>query len=271
MQRVMRDGFALAYEEAGRGSPPLLFVHGWTHDHTYMQAQFNHFDRHHRCVAVDLRGHGESDKPDAGYSIQALADDLAWLVFELGLRRPVVIGHSMGATVALDLAARYADLVAAAVLLDPVVFVPQQVREALSQVAPALHSPKFREAQRALVASSSFLPSDDEQRKMRIIEAMSAAPQHVMAGCWDAMLAYDATTAAATCTVPLLCIASAHPIADVTQFRAVCPRLTTGQTVGAGHYHQLEVPGQINSMIERFIAIALAPEINAPLSVAARA
>jgi hypothetical protein len=92
-----------------------------------------------------------------------------------------------------------------------------------------------------------------------------------MAGCWEAMLEYDATLAAAACTVPVLCVASAHPIADLTQFRAVCPSLVTGQTVGAGHYHQLEVLEQVNAMIERFIAIAVTSAADARASVTAPA
>jgi pimeloyl-ACP methyl ester carboxylesterase len=257
MQRVTREGVTLAYEEAGSGAPPLLLVHGWTHDHTYLQPQFDHFARHHRTVAVDLRGHGDSDKPDQIYSIQSLADDLAWLVYELGLHRPVVVAHSMGGLIGLDLAGRYPDRVSAAILLDPPIFVPQQVRDALTPITAALRSPDFRQAQRTFVESTSFLPTDDVDRKARIIEDMSSAPQHVMAGCWEAMFAYDPTSAAAACVVPLLYVASANPVADLTQFRAACPGLVTGQTVGAGHYHQLEVPDQVNAMIERFIAIAV--------------
>lgn len=271
MQRVMREGVTLAYDEAGSGAPPLLLVHGWTHDHTYLQPQFEHFARHHRTVAVDLPGHGESDKPDRMYSIQSLADDLAWLVYELGLRQPVVVAHSMGGAIGLDLAGRYLDRVSAAILLDPPVFVPPHIQDALTPITAALRSPDFRQTQRAFVASTSFLPTDDVDRKERIIEHMASAPQHVMAGCWEAMLAYDATSAAAACTVPLLYVASANPIANLTQFRAACPSLMTGQTVGAGHYHQLEVPDQVNAMIERFIAIAVTSGADARASVTAPA
>ena len=55
--------------------------------------------------------------------------------------------------------------------------------------------------------------------------------------------------------VPVLFIA-AHTVApDIVRFRELCPQLVTGQTVGAGHFNQLLVPDQVNSMIERFLAI----------------
>jgi pimeloyl-ACP methyl ester carboxylesterase len=59
---------------------------------------------------VDLRGHGRSDKPNGRYSMQAFADDLAWMCDQLKLEKPLFIGHSMGGVVAFDLAARYPDL-----------------------------------------------------------------------------------------------------------------------------------------------------------------
>ena len=261
MQRIQRDSVALAYDETGSGAPPLLLIHGWTHDHSYLRPQFEYFGRRHRVVAVDLRGHGESDKPEQDYSIPGFADDLAWLIYELGLHRPIVVGHSMGGAIALDLAGRYSELVLAGVLLDPAIFIPSHVRTSLAPTTTALRSSDFRHAQRELVASTSFLPTDDPIRKAQIIEAMSSAPQHVMAGCWEAMLDYDAAPAAASCAVPILCVAAAHPLADLALFRAACPQLMIGQTVGAGHYHQLEVPDQVNAMVERFIATCVLADV----------
>jgi pimeloyl-ACP methyl ester carboxylesterase len=54
VRRLERNGVALYYEEAGEGVPPVLLVHGWCCDHTYLAPQFEHFARRgHRVVAVD--------------------------------------------------------------------------------------------------------------------------------------------------------------------------------------------------------------------------
>jgi len=55
MEKLIRDGVALAYETRGQGDPPILLVHGWTCDHTYFAPQAEHFSRSHRVVSVDLR------------------------------------------------------------------------------------------------------------------------------------------------------------------------------------------------------------------------
>jgi pimeloyl-ACP methyl ester carboxylesterase len=68
------------------------------------------FSRSHRTVSVDLRGHGRSDAPYQDYTMAAFADDLAWLCSELGVIKPIVVGHGMGGNVAL-LDDRYSSLV----------------------------------------------------------------------------------------------------------------------------------------------------------------
>lgn len=72
----------------------------------------------HGTVAVDLRGHGRSDKPDDGYTPGAVADDLAGLIGVLGLARPIVVGQSWGGNVVLELARRHPDRVAAVACVD---------------------------------------------------------------------------------------------------------------------------------------------------------
>ena len=174
MRSLRRDGVTLSYEEAGGGEPSVLLVHGWCCDHTYFAPQVEHFaGRGHRVVAVDLRGHGKSDKPQQGYTMQVFADDLAWLCERLGLAKLVVIGHSMGGIVAFDLAARYPALPSAVVL-------PSAARAAIPEFLEALRGPDYREVLRDDVASFLFIPTDDEERRERILDGISSVPQHVM-------------------------------------------------------------------------------------------
>jgi pimeloyl-ACP methyl ester carboxylesterase len=105
VKTATRDGVALRYELRDGTRRPIVLLHGWCCDHTYFAPQFEHFsDNGHMVLALDLRGHGESDAPEQAYSMQLFADDVAWLVGELGIELPVVIGHSMGGVVAFQLA-----------------------------------------------------------------------------------------------------------------------------------------------------------------------
>jgi pimeloyl-ACP methyl ester carboxylesterase len=83
---------------------------------------------------------------------------------------------------------------------------------------------------------------------------MTAAPQHVMHSCFHHLFSFDSESAARSCKVPTLLIDAEAPIPDRARFKELCPQLETAQTAGAGHFHQLEVPDQVNGMIERFLA-----------------
>lgn len=256
MNQLSRDGVALAYEEAGSGAPPLVFVHGAYCDHTDFAPQIEHFRRDHRVVAVDLRGHGESDKPEQEYTVAGFADDLAWLCRELGIHKPVVAGHSLGGMVALELAARFPDLPAAIVALDASILVPDSSFPLLEQVNRAIRTPGYRDAILGFM-SMAFLPVDDPQRKERILDGMSRVAEHVMTSTWEHGLArWDSAAAAEACGVPVLYVDHGAPNCDIARFRQLCPQLVTGQTVGSGHWAMLEVPQQVDAMIERFIAHA---------------
>jgi pimeloyl-ACP methyl ester carboxylesterase len=254
MKIMTRDGVRLAYVEHGTGDPPVLLVHGWCCDHSYFAPQQEHLARRHRTVAVDLRGHGASDKPVQDYTIAGFADDLTWLAHELELHRPVVVGHSLGGVIALALAARRPALPLAIAACDSPILPSKEALAGFTSLFAGLRSPSYREVQHALVNGRLFAPHDDIARRAQIVEAMSSAPQHVMSSVFEQVFALDHEAAARACRVPFLYIAADPAQADLEKLREACRGLVTGQTVGAGHFHQLEVPEQVNAMLDRFIA-----------------
>ena len=257
MQKLTRDGVALAYEEAGQGDPPIVLVHCWTCDHAFLSPQFHHFSRRHRVVNVDLRGHGESDAPNQTYTVPGFADDLAWLCGQLGVERPVIVGHSMGGNVALEVARRHPDLLSAVVMIDSCIIAPAAMAPALASMGEGLRGPDHLAVVQQIVEGVS-LPTDDARRKAWMVKVMSAVPQLVASSAFDEhILKWDGEAAAAACKVPALYVGAANPLADLDRLRAACPQIVVGQTVGAGHFNNQEVPEQVNAMIERFLAISL--------------
>jgi len=255
MPIVTRDGRPLFYREEGSGGPPILLVHGWCCDHTYMAPQIEHLARAHRVIAPDLSGHGRSDPSAQVYTMRGFADELAWLASHLGLDRPVVIGHSMGGGIALELAARHPDVPAAIAMLDSTIVVSAERRASMEALLPAFRAPGYRDAMREALEAGFFQSWDDPERRAGIVEAMTAVPQHVVAGAWQGILEWDGAAATAACKVPALYVAAAALRSDLAGMRQLCPQLLTAQIVGAGHFVQLEVPEQVNAMLDRFLRI----------------
>lgn len=244
----------LAYAEAGRGAPPMLFVHGWTCDHSHFAPQFEHFGRDHRVVAVDLRGHGDSDAPEGDYGIPVLADDVATTAAGLGLAGAVAVGHSMGAAVVVELASRHPELVSALVLVDAAPLgAPEQQAALFGPIVDTLSGPDAGAVRRSFVEGMLFLPSDDPTVKARVVEEMQRPPDHVARACMQGMASWDGPAALRAVRAPVLAIHADQPINPPERLVELSPRLRNARTAGVGHFNQLLAADEVNGLIEHFI------------------
>ena len=249
-------GLSLYYERAGSGERELLFVPGWCCDHTAFRPQFDHFARTESVTALDLRGVGQSDQPDAGYSIPQLADDVAAFCGELGIEKPVVVGHSLGGMIAVELGGRYPALPSALVLVDPGPIDPLPATvEFFREFAEQLEGADGHEIRRAYVHD---MGARDEELARWIVDHMCAVEQPIAAAVIRGVSQWNGREVLARCNVPVLLLrAGLGEDPDVLRLRKIKPDIELGVTVGAGHFHQLEVPEQVNAMIERFLAVSL--------------
>src|SRR5262249_30785345 len=100
------DGVNLVCDVRGQGDTALVFLHGWCGDRAYWTNQADAFANDYRIVTLDQAGHGESGKDRKAWTVESLAADVAAVVKDLGLKRVILVGHSMGGPVALLAAKR---------------------------------------------------------------------------------------------------------------------------------------------------------------------
>jgi len=90
------------------GANPIVFLHGWPLSHKQFEYQFNALAAAgYRCIGIDWRGFGNSDKPVSGYTFDRLAEDIRIVIETLGLRQFTLAGHSTGGGIAIKYASRY--------------------------------------------------------------------------------------------------------------------------------------------------------------------
>src|ERR687889_2087810 len=132
----------LAIGRAGGGPDPLVCLHGITAQHRAFNAAARHLGPTRGLVGVDLRCRGDSDKPESGYGLATHASDVVRVLDHLGLEDAILLGHSMGAFVALKTALTYPDRVRALALLDGgwprVESSPEEMTEEQKEEAAAL-------------------------------------------------------------------------------------------------------------------------------------
>jgi N-formylmaleamate deformylase len=116
---VRANGIRQHCLDYGGDGPALLIVPGITMPAAAVEFLAVRLAGSHRVITVDPRGRGLSEQPERGYALTDYADDLARLIDALGLERPIVLGHSMGARIAVALAAYHPDAPGALILADP--------------------------------------------------------------------------------------------------------------------------------------------------------
>jgi pimeloyl-ACP methyl ester carboxylesterase len=115
---IVAGDLTFHYVKWGEQGRPIVGIHGLTANAFSFQAWADGLATDYQLYAHDLRGRGDSDKPEHGYSVPIHAADLAHLIDAWGLERPIVIGHSLGALIALYFAAHYPDKLSKLVLVD---------------------------------------------------------------------------------------------------------------------------------------------------------
>jgi pimeloyl-ACP methyl ester carboxylesterase len=258
MLSIKKEDITLAYTDEGSSTTvaPMVLIHGWGCDHTSLKAQAEYFSRTRRVISLDLRGHGESDAPSGDYTMASYAADVAWLCTALALHKPVMVGHSMGGSILLELSARYPETPGSIVLIDSVLFPSEGSIEASAPLISALAGPEFASAYRSGI-SKLHLTTDEIAAHDSVFASLPRAPQHVLAASLiDHVIGHDVVAAASGCKVPVAYISSAHLLADLEKLTMLTPQVVTAQVLGAGHFSPVLVPDQINAMLARFAALS---------------
>lgn len=91
-----------------QGKKTILFVHGWPGDHTLFEYQYNVLPKEgFRCIGLDYRGFGKSDRPWSGYDYNRISDDLFQVIRTMGLKNITLLGHSTGGAIVIRYMARH--------------------------------------------------------------------------------------------------------------------------------------------------------------------
>ena len=257
MKVTLDNGITLGYDDAGTGTQTLLFTHGLGCDRGFMAPQVDYFSDRYRTINVDLRGHGESDKPRQDYHPDVQAHDLAQLCTKLGITRPILIGHSLGGVVGLRLAHLCPDLLSGLIALDSAIAVTPEAAEFTPVIVGRLEGLEGEDYRKAVieVVTGFFLTHDDPDRREMILDTMSSCRKDVFLSGWLQTVIHTNTVGPlASLSAPMLYIAAPTPNGGLEQIRTAA-NVSVAQTVGSGHFIELECPDQVNAMIARFLYV----------------
>jgi pimeloyl-ACP methyl ester carboxylesterase/predicted ester cyclase len=213
----------------------------------------------YRTIAVDVAGHGDSDVPapaDAGrfLSIPGQADSVLAVLDHLDVRRAVLIGHSAGAAVAVQIAAQREGLAEAVVALDGTLLLNDEIRAGTPSLLEALRAPTWRETLKQ-VAQQTQLLTDDPSLLEAELANIGAIEQHVMLAVPEQLETWDEEAALGSLAaddVPMLYV-DASRMAQLDRMAELVPSLAVARAADAGHLQLIGRPRQALAMIEDFL------------------
>jgi pimeloyl-ACP methyl ester carboxylesterase len=250
---AMLDGARVHYKSYGKGGEAVVFIHGWTCDISFWRMQIPAFETKTRVIAIDLPGHGRSDKPQIAYTMDLFARAIDAVLSDAKIDHATLVGHSMGTPVVRQFYRKYPEKTRALVLVDGGLRMMAD-KATWDRVSKPLRGPNYKEAAGRMIDDMTSAQASPALRE-EIKTAMLSTPQHV------AVSAMDGRTDSAIyqrdkINVPVLVVLAKSPYwyADNEWFfRSLAPNLEYHMWEGVSHFLMMDKPKEFNETVLTFL------------------
>ncbi len=251
-------GLRFAYMEQGeRIGPAVLMLHGYSDSHHSFDLIRPHLPQNMRVIALTMRGHGQSDKPFDVYDVAEFAADVPEVLDALGIESAILVGHSLGAAVALDAAAAYPARVSGIALIGG--FADFRNNAGVIELVDAVKNftdpvdPEF-----VLAFQESTIADMIPQRFLDLVVSESLRlPAHVWRSIGRGLVAADPLRAAVRASAPALLMRGVKdafvPEADQQLLAGALGDARWVEMYGAGHAPHWEAPAETAAILTDFV------------------
>jgi len=242
----------LRVSDGGAGEPAVVFVHGLGSDLEAWRAQLDHLRPRRRAVAYDQRGHGGSDPArDGAYAIEALAADLDAVIGALGLRRVVLVGHSLSGTVLTAWAGAHPEAVAGLVYADAVgdfQAIPRQAVDERLRQDQAIADAAARQRAFSEILGLAARPATRE----RVLAAVARLDGPAFASLRRSMMEFRVGDRLAGYRGPVLAVEAEGADFPIMASRVV-PRASRETIAGVSHWLMMDDPEAFDRALDAFL------------------
>ena len=247
---VSVDGVLLSILEAGTGDP-VIFVHGVVTTSNIFRNYVNAYSPDYRGIAVDLRGYGDSDKPESGFNIDQFATDLIGLADRLGFEKPVWVGVSMGGMIVQHLALHYPTRFRALVLVSttdgPMI---------LDKNIETIGAPRDYRTVSKNIIQASFPSGSNPALYQPLLSKIPTWNATVLREALRSMSKFDVHTRLSQIDAPTLVMVGAQDdVATVAIAKGIVAEMRGGQLAefNTGHFILAEDPQAFGAVLGKFL------------------
>ena len=247
------DGARIHYQNYGKGRDALVLIHGWSCNLDYWRDLVPDLAKRNRVIALDLPGHGQSDKPEIAYSMDLFARAVDAVMRDAKVERGVLVGHSMGTPIVRQFYRKYPQKTLAIVIVDGGLrpFGDKKMRDGF---VAAFRAPNYKEAGSQMFAQMAG-PNLAAETQEQIKTSFLNTPQHVLVSAMEGMND-DSIYGPDKMNVPVLAILAKSPFwpPDTEEFlRGLAPNLEFHMWEGVGHFLMMEKPKEFDETLIAFL------------------
>lgn len=256
-QFALWQGNKVFYEEFGHGSEDaIIFVHGWTCDGTFWDYQIPEFTARQRVIRIDLPGHGKSEKPTTiKYTMDQFASSVVAVLENAGVKKAVLVGHSLGGVVVRQVYRLAPDKVAALVIADSSLGPwSTETSQAFDQELKELSSPGYKKVASEMI-NTMFIPESPEAFRQQIKQKMLSTPKHVLVNALRGMNNFSLYKTDPI-KVPTLVFRVKYPYIEPDNekfLRSFITNLSYQEWSDTGHFLMMENPEKFNQELLKFL------------------
>jgi pimeloyl-ACP methyl ester carboxylesterase len=246
------DGARVHYVNYGKGDEALVLIHGWTMNVDNWNDQIPDLAKRNRVVAIDLPGHGQSDKPQISYSMDLFARAVEAVMRDAKVKRAVLVGHSMGTPVARQFYRKYPKKTLAIVVADGALG-PFADKATMDRLINGFRGPNYREAVNQMFGMMKGGLSSGAVEQ--IMTSSRNTPHHVLLSAMEGM-ADMSIWGEDKINVPVLAIMARNPMFPPNMeeiYRAIAPNLDFRMWEAVGHFVMMEKPKEFNEAVLGFL------------------
>jgi pimeloyl-ACP methyl ester carboxylesterase len=248
------DGVPIHFTVTGAGDPALVFVHGWAIDSRYWDAQVPVFARTHRVVTLDLAGHGKSGRQRKDWTVAAFGQDVRAVVDALGLRKVVLIGHSMSGNVILEAAKALPGRVAGLVPVDTLLDVDGVMTDQEVAGAMAAFRADYKKSAGDFMRKYMFTATTDPALVAAVVEDATSFPPEIGVPVLEQVWKHDPRPLLREIHVPVVAVNADKFPTRLDHARQYAPQFDALIVEGVGHYLMREDPAAFNAQLARAVA-----------------
>ena len=250
------DGVSISFDNKGEGEPAIILVHGWSNTRVIWDAQVSHFSEKYQVIAVDLPGFGKSGNNRSEWTIASYGEDISTIIQQLNLKKVVLVGFSLGASIVIEAANKVPDHVIGIVLVDDLHMVEMKIPPPMAHFLDSTMMDLINNPTKEKLVGGGFFKNNVDSAYHRILTILEGA-SHIG---WRESLAGHINWRNDHCTnsiqavkAPIIAINSDMQPTNVEAFKKYAPTFKAKIVKDVGHVIMWDNTEEFNRLLEESI------------------